>query len=53
MINNKVNIVFDKIYSNGYGEQLPPGVQRKGDDDPERRVCLINYVIGPSALLKR
>ncbi len=47
----KLNIIFDKIYSEGYGENLPPGVAQGQDDDPFRRVCLINYVIGPTRFL--
>jgi outer membrane protein OmpA-like peptidoglycan-associated protein len=47
----KINIVFDKMYSDGYGEKLPPGVTRGPKDDPNRRICLINYIVGPARYL--
>ncbi len=47
-----INIVYEKIFAKGYGEELPPGVIQKGDDDPARRICLISSVIGPSSLIK-
>ena len=47
----KINIVFDKIYSEGYGEKLPPGAEQGPQDDPSRRVCLINFVVGPARFL--
>jgi outer membrane protein OmpA-like peptidoglycan-associated protein len=47
----KVTIVFDKIYSEGYGEKLPPGVEKGSQDDPTRRICLINFVVGPARFL--
>ena len=53
LISKKVNIIFDKIYVKGYGEELPIGTTQKGEDDPERRVCLITSLVGPSALLNR
>ncbi len=48
----KINIVFDKIFANGHGEELPPGLTQKGENDPNRRVCLISSIVGPSTLLK-
>lgn len=43
-----LKLVFDKIYSSGYGEKLPPGVIKGPKNDPNRRVCLINFIVGPS-----
>jgi outer membrane protein OmpA-like peptidoglycan-associated protein len=51
LISRGVNIIFNKIRVIGYGEQLPPGVQQKGEDDPTRRVCIISSLVGPSAIL--
>lgn len=47
----KVNIVFNKIYARGHGEKLPPGVKSSTSNDPERRVCYILSVVGPSKIL--
>lgn len=44
----KVKIVFDRIYTKGHGEKLPPGVVQGPQDDPNRRVCVISYIVGPS-----
>lgn len=52
VVNRGLKIVFDKIYSEGHGEELPPGGQQKGVSDPSRRICLISSVVGPSKLLK-
>ena len=52
IVNEKINIVFDKIQARGFGETLPPGVEQKGENDPSRRVCIINSLVGPTALLK-
>jgi outer membrane protein OmpA-like peptidoglycan-associated protein len=53
LIKKGINIVFNKIDVVGYGEQLPPGVEQKGDDDPDRRICLITSLVGPSAILDK
>lgn len=50
-VDQNVSIVFDKIFADGFGEKLPPGVPQKGEDDPNRRICLISSVVGPSAIL--
>ncbi len=52
VVKEKINIVFDKIQARGFGESLPPGVDQKGEDDPSRRVCIINSLVGPAVLLK-
>jgi outer membrane protein OmpA-like peptidoglycan-associated protein len=52
VVKRGLKIVFDKIYSDGHGEELPPGVQPKGQNDPNRRICLISSVVGPSKLLQ-
>jgi outer membrane protein OmpA-like peptidoglycan-associated protein len=46
-----IKIVFDKIYAEGYGEKLPPGVQQGPEDDPNRRVCVISYLVCPARYL--
>jgi outer membrane protein OmpA-like peptidoglycan-associated protein len=50
--NQRVSLIFDKIQTRGYGEELPPGVTQSGQDDPSRRVCIISSLVGPSSLLK-
>lgn len=50
--NQRVSLIFDKIQTRGYGEELPPGVIQSGQDDPSRRVCIISSLVGPSSLLK-
>ena len=47
------NIKFDltEIFSTGYGEKLPPGYADGPADDPSRRICLINYMVGPKRFL--
>ena len=50
--NQRVSLIFDKIQTKGYGEELPPGVTQSGQDDPSRRVCIISSLVGPSSLLK-
>ena len=50
--NQRVSLIFDKIQTRGYGEELPPGVKQSGQDDPSRRVCIISSLVGPSSLLK-
>ncbi len=47
----RLNIIFNKINAKGYGEKLPPGVYASTSNDPERRVCYIYSVVGPSKLL--
>lgn len=47
-----LNIIFNKINAKGYGEKLPPGIYASTKNDPERRVCYIYSVVGPSKLLK-
>ncbi len=47
----RLNIIFNKINSKGYGEKLPPGIYESTSNDPERRVCYIYSVVGPSKLL--
>ena len=47
----RLNVIFNKINAKGFGEKLPPGVYQSTGDDPERRVCLIYSVVGPSKLL--
>lgn len=49
--NKRPNIVFKKINAKGYGEKLPPGISASTNNDPERRVCYIYSVVGPSKLL--
>ena len=49
--NKRLNIVFKKINAKGYGEKLPPGISASTKNDPERRVCYIYSVVGPSKLL--
>jgi len=51
ILKEKINIVFNKVYSKGHGEELPPGAIQKGANDPNRRICLISSVVGPSKLL--
>jgi outer membrane protein OmpA-like peptidoglycan-associated protein len=51
LIDKKIKIIFNKVYSNGKGEQLPPGVLQGLEDDPLRRVCVINSIVGPSRYL--
>jgi outer membrane protein OmpA-like peptidoglycan-associated protein len=51
VLNKKIKIVFDKVYSEGYGEKLPPGIQQGPEDDPNRRICIISYIVGPSRYL--
>jgi outer membrane protein OmpA-like peptidoglycan-associated protein len=50
--NQRVSLIFDKIQTRGYGEELPPGATQSGQDDPSRRVCIISSLVGPSSLLK-
>lgn len=50
---NRINVIFDNIYAKGHGEDLPPGLTQKGENDPSRRICLISSIVGPSALLKK
>ena len=50
--NQRVSLIFDKIQTRGYGEELPPGVTQSGQNDPSRRVCIISSLVGPSSLLK-
>lgn len=47
------NIKFDltEIFSTGYGEKLPPGYADGPADDPSRRICMINYMVGPKRFL--
>ncbi len=52
IIVEKINLVFDKIQARGFGEQLPPSLSQRGENDPLRRVCLINSLVGPSSILK-
>ncbi len=49
--NKRLKIIFNKLNAKGFGEKLPPGVYQSTGDDPERRVCLIYSVVGPSKLL--
>jgi len=51
-LTKKTRIVFNRIYSRGYGELLPPGVEKLKMDDPNRRICIISYIVGPSRYLK-
>ena len=46
-----VRIVFDRIYVEGHGEKLPPDVSQGPENDPNRRVCLISYIVGPARYL--
>jgi outer membrane protein OmpA-like peptidoglycan-associated protein len=48
----RVSLIFDKIQTKGYGEELPPGVTQSSQDDPKRRICIISSLVGPSSLLK-
>lgn len=48
---NGINLVYDRMYSEGHGEKLPPGVKQAGIDDPNRRLCIINYIVAPSRYL--
>lgn len=47
----KLNIIFNRINAKGYGEILPPGIHSSEKNDPERRVCYIYSVVGPSKLI--
>jgi outer membrane protein OmpA-like peptidoglycan-associated protein len=47
----RLNIIFNKINAKGYGEKLPPGIYASKSNDPERRVCYVYSVVGPSKLL--
>jgi outer membrane protein OmpA-like peptidoglycan-associated protein len=49
--NKRLKIIFNKLNAKGFGEKLPPGVYQSSGDDPERRICLIYSVVGPSKLL--
>jgi outer membrane protein OmpA-like peptidoglycan-associated protein len=51
-VTKKTRIVFNRIYSRGFGELLPPGVEKSKMDDPNRRICIISYIVGPSRYLK-
>jgi outer membrane protein OmpA-like peptidoglycan-associated protein len=52
LVRNKgVIVVFDKIRTKGFGEVVPPGVQPQSVDDPNRRICLVSSLVGPSKLL--
>lgn len=52
VVSGKVNIVFDKIQARGFGETLPPGTSDAGLNDPKRRICIINSLVGPARILK-
>lgn len=52
VVNKRINLVFDKIQSRGFGETLPPGNIETGANDPKRRICMINSLVGPARLLK-
>jgi outer membrane protein OmpA-like peptidoglycan-associated protein len=52
VVSGKVSIVFDKIQARGFGETLPPGTIDAGLNDPKRRICIINSLVGPSQILK-
>jgi len=52
VVSGKVNVIFDKIQSRGFGESLPFGIKEVGPNDPKRRICLINSLVGPAKLLK-
>ena len=45
-------IVFNNIHSVGYGEKLPEGMTYEGDNDPRRRVCIVNSLIAPSKVIE-
>ena len=45
-------IVFNNIHSIGYGENLPEGMSYQGDNDPRRRVCIVNSLIAPSKVIE-
>jgi outer membrane protein OmpA-like peptidoglycan-associated protein len=49
--NKNIRIIFDRIYTEGYGEELPPGAVNGHQDDQNRRVCIISYIVGPSRYL--
>jgi outer membrane protein OmpA-like peptidoglycan-associated protein len=51
LLEKKIKIIFNKVYSSGKGEQLPPGIKQNGENDPLRRVCIINSIVGPSRYL--
>lgn len=52
VVSGKLNIVFDKIQARGFGETLPPGGSTAGINDPKRRICIINSLVGPAQILK-
>ena len=47
-----VKLVFNKVYSTGYGEKLPPDTIDGPDDDPNRRICVISYMVCPARYIK-
>ena len=52
VVSGKVNVIFDKIQARGFGETLPPGTIDAGLNDPKRRICIINSLVGPARILK-
>ncbi len=47
-----IKLVFNKIYATGYGEKLPPETIDGPDDDPNRRICVISYMVCPARYIK-
>lgn len=52
VVNERLNIVFDNIQARGHGEKLPEGLDQRGENDPRRRICIINSLVGASSILK-
>ncbi len=51
VVSGKVNVVFDKIQARGFGETLPPGTINAGVNDPKRRICIVNSLVGPAKII--
>jgi outer membrane protein OmpA-like peptidoglycan-associated protein len=47
-----IKLVFNKIYTTGYGEKLPPGTTSGPENDPNRRICIIDYMVCPARYIK-
>lgn len=52
VVSGKVNVVFDKIQARGFGETLPPGTFDAGVNDPKRRICILNSLVGPATIMR-